>query len=159
MIGFCLPFTVVVVAALPAVSTRLRRRIEQRVGRKPDGVGMSTVTKKDIIDRIADRTKEPRANVRTVVQEFLNQVIVELKKGNRLEFRDFGVFEARHRSARTAQDPKTLARVEVPARVSVKFKAGQLMRDTLQRSSAAIVVVPSKKIARQATRATTSDQP
>lgn len=108
---------------------------------------MSTVTKKDIIDRIADRTKEPRANVRTVVQEFLNQVIVELKKGNRLEFRDFGVFEARHRGPRTAQDPKTLIPIEVPARVSVKFKAGQLMRETLQRS--AVVVVPSKKTARK----------
>ena len=40
----------------------------------------------------------------------------ELGKGNRLEFRDFGVFEVRSRAARTAQNPKTLAPVRVPAR-------------------------------------------
>ncbi|XVJ60888.1 MAG: integration host factor subunit beta [Tepidisphaera sp.] len=112
---------------------------------------MSTVTKKDIIDRIIDRTKEPRASVKLVVQEFLDQVIVELKKGNRLEFRDFGVFEIRRREARVAQNPKTLKRVEVPARVSVKFKAGRLMRETLERANAAapLVVVPSKEPARR----------
>ena len=39
---------------------------------------------------------------------------MKLSKGNRLEFRDFGVFEPRTRAARTAQNPKTLEPVEVP---------------------------------------------
>jgi integration host factor subunit beta len=95
---------------------------------------MATITKKDMIERITERTKESRLVVRAVMQEFLEQVIVELKKGNRIEFRDFGVFEARRRAARTAQNPKTLKRVEVPSRVAVKFKVGRLMRETLERA-------------------------
>lgn len=93
---------------------------------------MATITKKDLIDRIADRTKIKRPYVKSAVQEFLDQVISELKKGNRLEFRDFGVFEVKQRAARIAQNPKTLERVEVPSKRTVKFKVGRLMRESLE---------------------------
>ncbi len=62
---------------------------------------------------------------------FTDGLMNELSKGNRLEFRDFGVFEARTRAARTAQNPKTLEPVEVPAKRTVKFKPGRLLRQGL----------------------------
>ena len=89
---------------------------------------MGTVTKKELIDRIADATKQKRVVVRETVQCFLDQVIVELGRGNRLEFRDFGVFEIRDRKPRVAQNPKTLERVKVPAKKTVKFKVGRMMK-------------------------------
>ena len=92
---------------------------------------MSTVTKKEFIDRIAERTQAKRVVVKRIVQTFLDEITTELSKGNRLEFRDFGVFETRTRAARTAQNPKTLERVEVPAKRTVKFKMGRLMKDNL----------------------------
>ena len=93
---------------------------------------MHTVTKKELIDRIADRTGSKHVAVKKVVQGFLDDVIEELSKGNRLEFRDFGVFEVRHRGARIAQNPKTLQRVRVPPKRAVKFKVGRLMKLKLQ---------------------------
>ncbi|MHC4152598.1 MAG: HU family DNA-binding protein [Planctomycetota bacterium] len=48
-----------------------------------------------------------------------------------MEFRDFGVFETRVRASRIAQNPRTLDRVEVPAKRTVKFKMGRLMRENL----------------------------
>ena len=63
---------------------------------------------------------------------FLDEIVSELGKGNRLEFRDFGVFEIRERAARVAQNPKTLARVHVPSKRTVKFKVGRLMEERLQ---------------------------
>jgi len=92
---------------------------------------MSTVTKKEFIDRIAERTQAKRVVVKRVVQTFLDEVTAELCKNNRLEFRDFGVFETRTRVARIAQNPKTLERVEVPAKRTVKFKMGRLMKENL----------------------------
>ena len=89
---------------------------------------MGTVTKKDLIDRIASETGHRRSDVKDVVQAFLDCVINELAEGNRLEFRDFGVFETRERAARVAQNPRTLERVPVPARNTVKFKVGRLMK-------------------------------
>jgi integration host factor subunit beta len=92
---------------------------------------MPTITKKELIERIADRTALSRVDVKRTVQEFLDQVIVELKRGNRLEFRDFGVFEVKQRARRVAQNPKTLQRVEVPAKRTVKFKLGRLLKESL----------------------------
>jgi len=92
---------------------------------------MSTMTKKELIDRITERTQNKRVLVKAAVQSFLDEVICELAKGNRLEFRDFGVFEPVTRAARVAQNPKTLEQVRVPARRTVKFKMGRLMRQKM----------------------------
>ena len=92
---------------------------------------MATVTKKELIDRIADRTGTKRVLVKRIVQGFLDDIVEELGNGNRLEFRDFGVFECKVRAARTAQNPKTLERVHVPAKRTVKFKIGRLMKERL----------------------------
>ncbi len=97
---------------------------------------MSTTTKKDLIDRIADETNQKRTAVKRTVQAFLDCVISELGDGNRIEFRDFGVFEIRERAPRIAQNPKTLERVPVPAKRTVKFKLGRLLRDALESAEA-----------------------
>ena len=94
---------------------------------------MATVTKKELVDRIADQTGAKRVIVKKIVQSFLNNMIEELGHGNRLEFRDFGVFETKKRAARTAQNPKTLQRVEVPPKRTVKFKVGRMMKLHLQK--------------------------
>jgi integration host factor subunit beta len=92
---------------------------------------MSTTTKKELIDRIAESTRTKRVLVKTTVQNFLDEIISELTKGNRLEFRDFGVFEFRDCAPRKAQNPKNLERIDVPAKRRVKFKAGRLMKQKL----------------------------
>ncbi|MEO1583295.1 MAG: HU family DNA-binding protein [Planctomycetota bacterium] len=96
---------------------------------------MATVTKKDLIDRIADETGTTRVVAKRVVQQFLDEIVRELAKGNRLEFRDFGVFEIKERQARVAQNPRTLERVEVPAKKTIKFKPGRLMRDGVEKTT------------------------
>lgn len=92
----------------------------------------TTVTKKELIDRIAEKTSQRRIVVKETVQTFLDEVIIELSKGNRLEFRDFGVFEIRERKRRKAQNPKTLERVDVPPKRVVKFKVGRAMQKSLE---------------------------
>ncbi len=89
---------------------------------------MHTITKKELVDRIADQTRQKRVVVKKVIQSFLDEIIEELGRGNRLEFRDFGVFETKARAARIAQNPKTLERVHVPPKRTVKFKVGRLMK-------------------------------
>ena len=99
---------------------------------------MSTITKKEFTDRIAERTQTKRVLAKAIVQNVLDEVISELAKGNRLEFRDFGVFEPRECAPRTAQNPKTLERIHIPAKRTVKFKMGQLMRQKLNGQNAEV---------------------
>ena len=92
---------------------------------------MSMTRKKDLVDRITESTQVKNALVKAIVQNFLDEIISELTKGNRLEFRDFGVFEVKKRAARKAQNPKTLEPIDVPARRRVKFKMGRIMKKKL----------------------------
>jgi integration host factor subunit beta len=97
---------------------------------------MATITKKELIDEIAEHTQAKRVLVKRVIQTFLDEIVSHLCKNNRLEFRDFGVFEIKQRAARTAQNPKTLDRVDVPAKRTVKFKMGRQMRESLHAENA-----------------------
>jgi len=92
---------------------------------------MSTISKKSLINLTAEKTQTTQVLVKAVVQQFFDEVVAELVKGNRLEFRDFGVFETKTTPARTAQNPKTLEKVEVPAKRRVVFKAGRLLKQKL----------------------------
>jgi integration host factor subunit beta len=89
----------------------------------------TTITKKELVNRIAERTGHTKVVVKDILQRFLDEIIGELSEGNRLEFREFGVFEVRERAARRAQNPRTLEKVSVPAKRVVKFKVGRLMRE------------------------------
>lgn len=89
---------------------------------------MRTITKKELVNRIADQAGVTKVNAKEVIQAFLDAIIEELAAGNRLEFREFGVFESKERAARRAQNPRTLEKVQVPAKRIVKFKVGRMMR-------------------------------
>ena len=92
---------------------------------------MATIAKKELIDRITKKTQCKNITAKEIVQQFLEEITTELGKGNRLEFRDFGVFEVKERAARVAQNPKTLEKVQVPAKRGVKFKMGRIMRERM----------------------------
>lgn len=99
---------------------------------------MATITKKELMDRIAEREGFKRVIVKRVVQAFLDSIVEELSDGNRLEFRDFGVFESRMRASRDAQNPKTMDKVHVPSKRTVKFKVGRVMKMRLHSTPPAV---------------------
>ncbi|MDI6451411.1 HU family DNA-binding protein [Anaerobaca lacustris] len=65
-------------------------------------------TKRDLVACIAESTGATHTCAKAVVQAFLDEVSHELARGNRIELRDFGVFETRVVAPRMAQNPKTL---------------------------------------------------
>jgi nucleoid DNA-binding protein len=91
-----------------------------------------TITKRELVQRIADRTGQTKVLVREVVQQFFDELATELVRGNRLEFRKLGVFEVRERSGRIAQNPKTMERVEVAAKRVVRFKVGSVLKQMVE---------------------------
>jgi len=108
---------------------------------------METVTKRDLIEKVADETKQKRVDVKRTVQSLLDQMIRELGAGNRVEFRDFGVFEPRERAPRVAQNPRTLERIQVPAKKVVKFKVGRLMQLSVEDPAAAMDELAASRVA------------
>lgn len=93
---------------------------------------METITKRELVQRIAEKTGVQQISAKEVIQSFLDEIINELARGNRLEFRDFGVFEPKSKAHRVARNPRTGDKVEVPEKTTVKFKVGRLMKKKIQ---------------------------
>ena len=85
----------------------------------------------ELIEQIAASTNTKQTTVKPIIQQFIDNITTELAKDNRIEFRDFGVFETKTRQARKAQNPKTLQPVQIPAKRTVKFKTGRRMKQKL----------------------------
>ena len=88
-----------------------------------------TLTKRDIVIRISEETGLIQSQVFEVVQKTLDQIAEALAKGDKVELRNFGVFDVKIRKARVGRNPnKPETDVPIPARAMVKFKAGKEMR-------------------------------
>lgn len=88
-----------------------------------------TLTKRDLVIRISNETGLVQQQVFDVIQKTLDYISEALAKGDKVELRNFGVFEVKIRKARVGRNPnKPETDVPIPARSTVKFKAGKEMR-------------------------------
>jgi nucleoid DNA-binding protein len=88
-----------------------------------------TLTKRDLVIRISNATGLKQQHVLSVVQQTLDYIAEALAKGDKVELRNFGVFEVKVRKARIGRNPNAPAvDVPIPQRAVVKFKAGKEMR-------------------------------
>jgi nucleoid DNA-binding protein len=88
-----------------------------------------TLTKRDLVIRISEKTGLNQQQVLDVVQKTLDNIAEALTKGEKVELRNFGVFEVRVRKARIGRNPNApTADVPIPERSVVKFKPGKQMR-------------------------------
>jgi DNA-binding protein HU-beta len=92
---------------------------------------VATITKKEMVVILAGKTKFDAVVCRKVFQAFLDEVVENLKQGNRLEFRHFGIFAPVVRKGRTGRNPKTKLEINVPAHVGVRFRVGQRLKRIL----------------------------
>ena len=95
---------------------------------------MQTTTKRDLCEKIVRNTNSSQLVVKETVQMFLDRIVQELSQGNRIELRDFGVFEVKQRAARKARNPRTGEEAFVPAKNVVVFKVGKLMKEKVNDS-------------------------
>ena len=88
-----------------------------------------TLTKRDLVLRICDDIDWVQHDVLDIVQRTLDHITRAVARGEKVELRNFGVFEIKVRKARVGRNPnKPEADVAIPARATVKFKAGKEMR-------------------------------
>ena len=94
---------------------------------------MATMTKKRLIQKIALRTGLHPNEVRSVVQQFLDDITNALASGDRLEFRDFGVFEIVTRKQKIGRNPKNASvPIVIPERKAVNFTPGKKMKQQVE---------------------------
>jgi nucleoid DNA-binding protein len=85
------------------------------------------VTKKEIVQNIAQELNVTQLKVKQIVDRTFESIIETLVENERIELRNFGVFEVKLRAARKARNPRTEQPVYVPEKYVVTFKPGKFM--------------------------------
>ena len=96
----------------------------------------STLTKADLIEEVLRITELPRKESETIVETIFDSIIESLQKGQKIEIRGFGSFRTRERRGRVGRNPKTGAKVEVPAKKIPFFKPSKELKDFVNSSEA-----------------------
>lgn len=96
---------------------------------------MKTITKKHIISQISkEKSLDPKI-VQLIIQEFFIETLESLKNGDRLEFRDFGIFETVVRKKKIGRNPKKPdVSIVIPEQRVAKFTPGQKIKELVSKS-------------------------
>ncbi|MBZ0266193.1 integration host factor subunit beta [bacterium] len=97
---------------------------------------MKTFIKKDVVERVVEKTGERPDLVAKVANELFNSlrdIMMGPDHELRIEIRDFGVFEVKKTKPKPkARNPKTNEIIYVPARRKTHFKPGKILRESLK---------------------------
>jgi integration host factor subunit beta len=94
-----------------------------------------TLTKADLIAEVERITELKRTDSETIVETIFENIIQALQKGDKIEIRGFGSFRTRDRRGRVGRNPKTGAKVDVPAKKIPFFKPSKELKDFVNNSN------------------------
>jgi DNA-binding protein HU-beta len=89
------------------------------------------VTKTELVSVVADKAGLTKVDADRAVKALLDAVADCLKSGDKLSIVGFGTFSVSKRAARAGKNPKTLAKIEIPAANTPRFKAGKALRESV----------------------------
>ena len=91
-------------------------------------LSMGNITKKDLVERIAERTGLTQVDTKIVVESFLEALSQALQSGRNIEIRGFGRFKIKSKKARVARNPRTNEHIQVEAGFKPIFEASKDLR-------------------------------
>ena len=100
------------------------------------------MTKADLIEEVSAVRKMPREDSEVIVEAIFERIVRSLSSGNKIEIRGFGSFGIRQHPPREIRNPKTDARVEVPAKQIPYFEPSKGLKKFVNNSSAPLAPPP-----------------
>ena len=94
------------------------------------------MTKADLIEEVSRVVEMTRKESEVIVEAIFDSIVRSLRSGDKIEIRGFGSFRTRQRQPRIGRNPKTGARVEVPAKKIPYFKPSKELKDVVNNSAA-----------------------
>jgi integration host factor subunit beta len=101
------------------------------------------MTKADLIEEVARVVEFTRKESEIIVEAIFDSVVSALREDDKIEIRGFGSFRTRQRQSRIGRNPKTGARVDVPAKRVPYFKPSKELKDLVNEQDAIPASEPS----------------
>ncbi len=89
------------------------------------------MNKADLVNAVANDSGLSKVEATRVLEGFVNAASDELTDGGKITLVGFGTFSVVVRAARVARNPRTNQEIDIPAKKVVKFKASQVLTDSL----------------------------
>ena len=105
----------------------------------------ANMTKAELIEEVSRVVEMTRKDSEVIVEAIFDSVVRSLRSGDKIEIRGFGSFRTRQRNARTGRNPKTGAKVDVPAKRVPFFKPSKELRDSVNPGSVKSTPIKSAK--------------
>lgn len=86
------------------------------------------MNKADLIDAIAKKAEMTKKDAGVALDAIIESVSASLAKGEKVTLVGFGTFDVRDRKARTGVNPRTKAKIKIPASKAPVFKAGKELK-------------------------------
>jgi integration host factor subunit beta len=87
------------------------------------------MTKAELIEDVSRAVEVSRKDSEVIVETIFESIVKSLRAGDKIEIRGFGSFRTRQRKPRIGRNPKTGARVDVPAKKIPYFKPSKELKD------------------------------
>ncbi len=100
------------------------------------------MTKAELIEDVSRVAELSRKDSETIVETIFESIVKSLRTGDKIEIRGFGSFRTRQRSSRIGRNPKTGARVDVPAKKIPYFKPSKELKDLVNAGEPAAASPP-----------------
>jgi integration host factor subunit beta len=94
------------------------------------------MTKAELIEEVSRAVEMTRKDSEQIVDTIFDSVVRALRSGDKIEIRGFGSFRTRKRQPRIGRNPKTGAKVDVPAKKIPFFKPSKELKDLINRGTA-----------------------
>ena len=91
------------------------------------------MNKTELVVSIAEKAAISKKDAEKALSAFLDTVVDELIKGEKVQLVGFGTFEVRERAARTGINPRTKQIIEIAASKNPVFKAGKALKDSISK--------------------------
>jgi integration host factor subunit beta len=101
------------------------------------------MTKADLIEEVSRLAELTRKDSEIIVETIFDSVVRSLRSGDKIEIRGFGSFRTRQRKPRVGRNPKTGARVDVPAKKIPYFKPSKELKDVINHGKPGEAAAPA----------------
>jgi len=88
--------------------------------------------KADFIQKVSQKSGLSKKDTEAVIEATLETIIEALKSRDSISFLGFGSFSTVKKNSREITIPGTTKKVKVPAKYSVRFKPGKLLKEAVE---------------------------
>jgi len=90
------------------------------------------MNKTELITKVAADTGLTKKDAAATVESILGAITYTVAAGDKVSLTGFGIFESKHREARTGRNPRTKEAVEIPVSTVPVFKAGKAFKEKVK---------------------------